>query len=66
LASLRSKKKLVVEKRQEMHFLRNEEKDPWIEADVERETAVASKRVEDTEAGVQQQQEDMKHAEIVG
>jgi len=33
---------------------------------VERETAVARKRVEDSEAAVQQQQDDMKLAEIAG
>jgi len=35
LRSLRSKKKLVAEKRQEMHFLSNEEKEKWIEDFVE-------------------------------
>jgi len=38
----------------------------WIEDYVERETAVARKRVEDAEAAVQQEQDNMKHAEIVG
>jgi hypothetical protein len=49
LHSLRSKKKLAAEKRQETHFLSNEEKEKWIEDFVERETAVARKRVQDTE-----------------
>jgi len=66
LRSLRSKKKLAVEKRREMHFLSNQEKEKWIEDYVERETAVATKRVEDAEAAIQQEQDDMKHAEIAG
>jgi hypothetical protein len=55
LRSLRSKKKLVAEKRRETHFLSNEEKDKWIEDYVEEETAAARKRVEDTEGAVQQE-----------
>jgi len=64
LRSLRSKKKLVAEKREEMHLLSNEEKEKWIEDYVERETAGARKRVEDAEAAVQQGQDDMMHPEI--
>jgi len=66
LRSLRSKKKLAAEKQRETHFLRNEEKEKWIEDYVERETAGARKRVEDAEAAVQQEQDDMTHAEIAG
>jgi len=66
LCSLRSKKKLAAEKRREMHFLSNEEKEKWIEDYVERETAGARKRVEDAEVAVQQEQDDMTHAEIAG
>ena len=66
LRSLRSKKKLAAEKRPETHFLSNKEKEKWIEDYVERETAGARKRVEDTEAAVQQEQDDMTHAEIGG
>jgi hypothetical protein len=55
LPSLRSKKKLAVEKQRETHFLSNEEQEKSIEDYVERETAGARKRVEDTEAAVQQQ-----------
>jgi len=66
LHSLRSKKKLAAEKRHETHFLSNEEKEQWIEDYVETETTVARKRVEDAEAAVQQEEEDMKHAEIAG
>ena len=66
LRSLRSKQKLAAEKRRETHFLSNEEKEQWIEHYVERETAGARKRVEDAEAAVQQEQDDMTYAEIVG
>jgi len=66
LRSLRSKKKLVVAKRWETHFLSNKEKDHSIEDYVERETAGARKRVEDAEAAVQQAHENMKHAELAG
>jgi len=57
---------LAAEKRGETPILNNEEKEELIEEYVERETAGARKRVEDTEAAVQQDEEDMKHAEIVG
>jgi hypothetical protein len=63
---LRSKKKLAAEKRREPHFLSNEEKGKWIEDYVDRETAGARKRVEDAEATVQQEQDDMRHAETAG
>jgi hypothetical protein len=62
--SLRSKKKLAAEKRREMHFLSNEEKGKWIEDYVERESGWVRKRVEDVEAAVQQEQDDMPYAEI--
>jgi len=64
LRSLRSKEQLAAEKRRETHFLNNEEKEKWIEDYVERETGGARKRVEDAEAAVQQEQDDMTHAEI--
>jgi hypothetical protein len=66
LRSLRSKNKLAAEIRQETHFLTNEEKEKWIADFVERETAGARKRVEDAEAAVQQEQDDMMHAELAG
>jgi hypothetical protein len=66
LRSLRSKKKLAAEKRRETHFLSNEEKEKWIEYVVERETAGATKRGEDAEEAVQQEQDDMTHAELAG
>jgi len=66
LRSLRSKKRLAAEKRRETHFLSNEEKEKWIEDFVQRETVGARKRVEDAEAAVQQEQDDMTHAELAG
>jgi len=56
----------MAEKQQDTHCLSNEEKEKWIEDYVKRETAGARNRVEDAEAEVQQEQEDMKHAEIAG
>jgi len=64
--SLRSKKKLAVEKRRETHFVINKGNEKWIEDFVERETAGARKRVENAGAAVQQEQEDMTHAEFAG
>ena len=66
LLSLRSNMKLAVEKPRETHFLSNEEKVQCIEDYVERDTAGASKRVEDAEAAVEQEQDDMTDAEIAG
>jgi hypothetical protein len=66
LRSLRSKKKRVVETGREMHFLSNEEKEKWIDDYVERETSGARKRVENTEAAVHQEQDDMTYDEIAG
>jgi hypothetical protein len=66
LRCLRSKKKIAAEKRSEMHFLSNQVKEKWIEDYVESETAGARKQVEDAEAVVQQEQEDMKRGKIAG
>jgi len=55
LRDLRSKKKLVAEKRQEMRFLSNDEKKKWIKDYVEKETAVARKRVQDAETAIRQE-----------
>jgi len=57
---------LAAEKRREMHFLSNQENEKWIEDSVERETAGARTRVEDVEAAVQQEQNEMMHAELAG
>jgi hypothetical protein len=66
LRRLRSKNELAAEKRRDTHFLSNEDKEKWIEDCVERETAGARKWVEDAEAAVQQEQDDMTDAEIAG
>jgi len=66
LRSLRSKKKLAAEKQQGTHFLRNEEKEQWIEDYVQRKTAGARKWVEHAKAAVLNEQKDMKYAEIAG
>jgi len=49
-----------------MHFLSNEEKEKYIEDFVERETAGARKQVEDTEAEVQQERDDVTNDGIAG
>jgi len=66
LGSLEFKKRLAAEKREETHFFSNEEQEKWIEYYIERETAGARKRVEDTEAAVQQEQEDIRNVEFAG
>jgi len=59
-------KKIAAEKRQETLYSSNEEKEKSIEGYVGRGTAGALKRVEDTEGAVQQEQNNMMHAEITG
>jgi len=66
LHSLRSKKKLAAEIKRYMHFLSIEETEQWMEDYVERETAVARKRVEDAETAIKQKQEDMSNVEKAG
>ena len=66
LRSLWSKKKLAVGKWRETHFLSNEEKEKWIEDHVERETAVARKRVDDGETAIKHMEDDMRNAEKAG
>jgi hypothetical protein len=66
LCSLRSKRRLPAENRQEKDFLNNEEKEKWIEDYVERETAVARKRVQDAETAILQELKDMTTAESAG
>jgi len=63
LRSLRSKKTLAAEKRQETHFVSNEEREKWIEDYVERETAVARQPVQDAETVIMQEQEHMGNVE---
>ena len=55
-----------MEKRQETHFLGNEDKEIWIEDYVERDTTAARKRGEDAETAIKQEQEDMTKAENEG
>ena len=61
---MQSQKKLTAEKKRETHFLSNKEKEQWIEDFVERETAVARKRVENAETAIKQRQEDMNNVEM--
>jgi len=65
LRSLRSRQKLAVEKTRATHLFSHEEKEQWIEDYVERETAVARKRVEDAETAIKQKQ-DMSNVEKAG
>jgi len=66
LRSLRSKKKLSAEERQETHCLSNEEKEKWIKDYVERETAVARQQVQDTETAIMEELKDITTAERAG
>jgi len=49
-----------------MHISSNEETKILIEGYVERETAVAGKRVEDAETAINKEQDDMRNAEMAG
>jgi len=49
-----------------MHFLNKEEEDKWIDNYVDRETAVASNRVQHAETAIRHEQEDLRHAEKAG
>jgi len=49
-----------------MHIISDDEKKNWIKDHVQRETAGASKWVEDTEAAIKQVQEDTRTADIAG
>jgi hypothetical protein len=60
---LRFTKKLAAEKRQRTHILSNEVKEKWMEDFVERDTAVARKKVQDVETAMMQ---DMTTAEKRG
>jgi len=63
LRSLQSKKELSAKKRRETHFLSHAENEKWIEDYVERETAVATMRVQDAETAIMQELKDMTTAE---
>jgi len=66
LCSLWPKKKHAAKKWRKMHFFSNEEKEKLIKHYIERETAEARKRVEHTEAAVQQVQDAIRKAENAG
>jgi hypothetical protein len=55
---------LAAEKRQKTHFLSNEENQKWSQDYVQRERAGARKRVEDAEAAVQHEQDNIAHRAI--
>jgi hypothetical protein len=57
---------LAAEKHGKTHLLSNEDKEKCIKDYVHRKTAGARKRVDDEEAAVQQEKEDMKNAGIAG
>jgi len=63
LCSLQSKKKLSAERRRETHILSKEDKEKWIEDYVDRETAVARKRVQDADTAIIQEPEHMTNVE---
>jgi hypothetical protein len=63
LRILRSIKRLAVEKRRETYFLSNKEREKWIEDYVERETAVARKRVQDAQTAMMQKEEHIVNVE---
>ena len=48
---------------QETHFVSNEKKQKWIKDNVDRETAVARKRVQDVQTAIMQEQEHMRNVE---
>jgi len=54
-ATLQSEKNLSVEKRRETYILSNEEKEKRFQDYVDRETAVATKRVQDTETAIMEE-----------
>ena len=66
LCSLWSNKQLAAEKQRGTHFICIEEKETLIEDYVERETAGATKWVEDAQGAVQQEQNEARTAENAG
>ena len=63
LCSFRSEKKLSVEKRWEIHFINNEETEKSLGDYMDRETAVARKRVQDAVTTIMQEQGHMRNVE---
>ena len=64
--SLRCNKNLAMEKLRKTHFLSNHEKEKLIEDYDDRETAGARKRVEDAEAAIRQEQQDIEATKNAG
>jgi len=63
LCSVQTKSYLAAEKQQERYSLSNEDKQQWLENYVQREITGARMRVEDAEAAMQREQEEMRKAE---
>jgi len=66
IAQLEIQKEACGEEATRNALLKQWREEKWIEDYVERETTGARKRVEDAEAAVQQEQDNMMHAEITG
>jgi len=65
-AACDSKRCLLQWNEEKLNFLRNEEKEKWIEDHVKRDTSGGRKRVRDTETAIQQVQDDLGNAEKAG
>lgn len=66
LRRLEAKPKLSAVKRQETHLSGNNQKEKCIDDYVDRETALAKKRVQDTEIPIMEVQEDLRYAQMAG
>ena len=66
LCSSQSKQKLAADITQETHWLSNTQKEKQIKDYVERETALARKRVDNAETVIKQELEDTSNAEHAG
>jgi len=66
LRSLTSKETIAVGNGHQTHCISNEVNNLWNQECVERETAVARKRVEYKETAIKQKQDDMRNAEQAG
>jgi len=63
LCSLWSRNKHSAETQREMHYSSDAEKAKWIDDYVDRETAVAEKRVQDAETAIMEEQEHIRNVE---
>jgi hypothetical protein len=59
LRRLQSRNRVAAQKQRQTHILSNEEQEKWIEEYVEREAAVATRRVQDAQTAKMQEQEHM-------